>query len=57
MVKCHYTRQVWKISKAGLNNPKRSNDMFNYNPRFIFFQEFPTSKDPSEGPKEHLESH
>ena len=33
------------------NNPKRSNDMFNYNPRFIFFQEFPTSKDPSEGPK------
>ena len=33
------------------NNPKRSDDMFNYNPRFIFFQEFPTSKDPSEGPK------
>ena len=32
------------------NNPKRSDDMFNYNPRFIFFQEFPTSKDPSEGP-------
>ena len=25
--------------------------MFNYNPRFIFFQEFPTSKDPSEGPR------
>ena len=33
------------------NNPKRSNDLFNYNPRFIFFQEFPTSKDPSEGPR------
>ena len=33
------------------NNPKRSDDMFNYNPRFIFFQEFPTSKDPSEGPR------
>ena len=33
------------------NNPKRSDDMFNYNPRFIFFQEFPTSKDPSEGPQ------
>ena len=32
------------------NHPKRSDDMFNYNPRFIFFQEFPTSKDPSEGP-------
>ena len=32
------------------NNPKRSNDLFNYNPRFIFFQEFPTSMDPSEGP-------
>ena len=33
------------------NNPSRSNDLFNYNPRFIFFQEFPTSKDPSEGPR------
>ncbi len=33
------------------NNPKRSDEMFNYNPRFIFFQEFPTSKDPSEGPR------
>ena len=33
------------------NNPKRSDDMFNYNPRFIFFQEFPTSRDPSEGPR------
>ena len=33
------------------NNPKRSNDLFNYNPRFIFFQEFPTSMDPSEGPR------
>ena len=33
------------------NNPQRSNDLFNYNPRFIFFQEFPTSMDPSEGPR------
>ena len=33
------------------NNPKRSDDMFNYNPRFIFFQESQVSKDPSEGPR------
>ena len=33
------------------NNPERSDDLFNYNPRFIFFQEFPTSQDSSEGPR------
>ena len=40
------------------NNPKRSNDLFNYNPRFIFFQEFPTSKwTLVKVLREHLESH
>ncbi len=31
-------------------NPLKSSDLFNYNPRFIFFREFPASSDPSEGP-------
>ena len=33
------------------NNPERSDDLFNYNPRFIFFQRIPNLQGSSEGPR------
>ena len=38
------------IKKWVKKNPSRKNELFNYNPRFIFFQESPVSSDPTEGP-------